>query len=60
MGTESDDYTDTEGTYQEVVAGDDRPDHVKQRGPPKVVSHLHVILITWDEVYDKTRSIAEG
>ena len=40
MGTESDDYTDTERTYQEVVARDDRPDHVKQRGPPKVVSHL--------------------
>ena len=40
MGTESDDYTDTERTYQEVVAGDDRPDHVKQRGPPKVVSQL--------------------
>nr|XP_022343188.1 mRNA cap guanine-N7 methyltransferase-like [Crassostrea virginica]XP_022343189.1 mRNA cap guanine-N7 methyltransferase-like [Crassostrea virginica] len=64
MGTESDDYTDTEGTYQEVVAGDDRPDHVKQRGPPKVgtlsKSEWEATTIYCVFAFQKVKDIATG
>lgn len=36
MGKVPEDYTETEQTYQEILAHDDRPEHVRQRGPPKV------------------------
>ncbi|XP_048770806.2 mRNA cap guanine-N7 methyltransferase-like [Ostrea edulis] len=36
LGKGPDDYTAIEKLYQEILFRDDRPDHVKQRGPPKV------------------------
>jgi mRNA (guanine-N7-)-methyltransferase len=36
LGKGSNEYTAVEKSYQEILARDDRPDHVKQRGPPRV------------------------